>query len=105
MIPQAIHNELDVERVYQVSKGNDADFDDKNTLSDWGAYIADYLGRAVSAESGFSNSRKNLVKVATLACAALEAWDKNKGFPPRHFDTVMVFPREVSLVHDHLEQR
>ena len=105
MIPSSIHRELDNEREYQLSRGWDGDFDDENTLSDWGAYIADYLGRVISHESSPSKSRKNLVKVATLACAALEACDRNKGFPPRHFDKVMVFPPEGSSTPNHIEKR
>lgn len=115
MIPQSIHDELDAEREYQLSKGRkdklegedgwSYDFDDANTIADWGAYITDYLGRAINVGSNFSESRKNLVKVATLACAALEAWDRNKGFPPRHFDKVMVFPPKGSGVPDHIEER
>lgn len=114
MIPQTIHDELDVEREYQFSKAREGkvpgeagwshEFDDHNTLSDWVAYITDYAGRAANS-SNFSESRKNLVKAATLACAALEAWDRNKGFPPRHFDKVMVFPPEGSPVPAHIEQR
>ena len=115
MIPSSIHKELDAEREYQLSKGREGkvegesgwsyDFDDKNTVSDWAAYITIYLGRAATTGVNFTNYRKNMVKVATLACAALEAWDRNKGFPPRHFDKVMVFPPEGSSIPDHIEKR
>lgn len=105
MISSSIHKELDAEREYQLSKGRSYDFDDANTVSDWAAYINIHLGRAVIKGGNFTNYRKNMVKIATLACAALEAWDRNKGFPPRHFDKVFVFSPEGYPTPDHIEKR
>ncbi len=66
------------------------EFDDSNTANDWLAYINIYLGRAVQTSAAgvdhHEQFRDNMVKVATLACAAIEAVDRNSGLPPRHYD-------------------
>ena len=74
------------ERAYQMVKWGD-EFDAKNTPNDWHAYISKYLGKTLvpdqSAES-LEEFRANLVKVITLAMAAIE-WSE-KGMAPRHYD-------------------
>lgn len=74
------------ERDYQQTKFGDA-FDDKNTVNDWAAWINNYLSRATAMNAGanFVAQREALVKAAALAVAAVEAMDRNKGFPARHF--------------------
>ena len=68
MIPVSIHIELDDERKYQLTKGREGklegesgwsyDFDDRNTINDWLAYINIYLGRAVTTGLGLRNSER-----------------------------------------------
>lgn len=61
-------------------------FDDRNTINDWAAYIGQYNGQAIDMLNSPVEQRIALVKVAALAVAALEAFDRNDGFPPRHYD-------------------
>ena len=77
--------EIKKEREYQDGKWGTG-FDDKNTLNDWSSYITNYLGKATTMEASPDAQRKFLVKVATLATAAVETFDRNSGFPPRHYE-------------------
>lgn len=83
---QNIINEIKAERDYQDKKWG-YEFDDKNTLNDWATYINIYLAKATAMGIQKEEQRKMLVKVATLAVAALETFDRNGGFPNRHYDT------------------
>ena len=78
-----IFHEIDREREHQDKKWGH-DFDDKNTVNDWTAYIARY-----SSNASFTNygecQREALLKTAALAVAAIEAFDRNDGFPLRHY--------------------
>lgn len=82
-----IFDQIVTERQYQDQKWGTS-FDDKNTLNDWAAYINVYLSRALSMENVKKPDaqRVALVKVAALALAALETFDRNGGFAPRHYD-------------------
>lgn len=80
-----IFAEIEKEREYQDSKWG-TDFDDKNTLNDWCSYIVNYLGKAIAMKNTKEEQRIFLIKVATLSVAALEAFDRNHGFPNRHYD-------------------
>ena len=77
---------IDAEREYQSKWGTD--FDDKNTINDWIAYIVKYLGNTMIAAGTnvgqFNNAefRKQLVKVLALGTAMLE----RENFAPRHYD-------------------
>lgn len=62
------------------------EFDRKNTLNDWGTYIGQYTGYAAEMGRTPEEQRDFMLKVAALAVAALEAFDRNNGFPPRHYD-------------------
>jgi hypothetical protein len=77
--------EIRQERVYQDGRWGVV-FDDKNTLNDWLTYMMIYGGQAARMDSAPSEQRKNLVKVAALAVAALESFDRNKRFAPRHYE-------------------
>lgn len=79
-------NAIRVEREYQ-NKRWGTEFDDNNTINDWVTYITRYAGQAAFAEVGQSQVTQ-LVKVAALAVAALEAYARNDGFPSRHYDQV-----------------
>lgn len=80
-----VYEELKVERNYQDQKWGH-DFDDKNTLNDWLTYINIYGAKAAAMDVSKEDQRKYMVKVAALAVAALETFDRNDGFAPRHYD-------------------
>lgn len=84
---QTILSEITSERVYQDNKWG-LDFDNKNTINDWGSYIGIYTARGTSMGADKPTQRSALLKVATLAVAALEAFDRNGGFPARHYDVL-----------------
>lgn len=71
-------NDVIAERNRQREIGN-GDFDTTNTQNDWVAYITAYAGRG--ADKVLRNAREgqefraNMVKVAALAVAAIEAFD------------------------------
>lgn len=83
---QAIFQQIDGEREYQDQKWG-TEFDDKNTANDWARYIADYTMKATPMK-GFSQEvfEKHMMKVATLAVAAIETSRRNGGPAPRHYD-------------------
>lgn len=83
----AILEAIKTEREYQDTKWGTT-FDDKNTLNDWAAYIGIYTAKATDMGNAHfpEMQRKALLKVATLAVAALETMDRNGGFPARHYD-------------------
>ena len=78
-----IFEKIATEREYQNQKWGNS-FDSKNTPNDWVAYISKYLGQAMTMPFDETTFRTQLLKVATLAVAALEQ-DK---YAPRHYDTV-----------------
>lgn len=55
--------------------------DDRNTLDDWLIYINKYCLLADQAEPNSSSQRRRLIQVAALAVAAVESFDRNRGFP------------------------
>ena len=68
-------------RQHRLAHGGDTDkFDEQNTQNDWIAYIATYSGRAAQKieknERDGEDFRKNMIKVAALALAAISAYDK-----------------------------
>lgn len=78
-----ILEEIKAERERQKAlafEGDTDGFDKTNTQSDWVAFIAAYSGRA--AGKVFRNQREgqrfrdNMIKVAAIALAAIEATDK-----------------------------
>lgn len=76
---------LEVEHEYAKKWGTD--FDSKNTPNDWVAYIAKYLGQAVTMPWDAGKFKAQLVKVANLAATAYENCDKVEGsMPKRHYD-------------------
>jgi len=82
---QKIIDEIDKELDYANGKWG-TEFDDKNTINDWAAYIQIYVGQAVRMGSSKEEQKKQLTKAAGLAISALEAFERNGGFPPRHYD-------------------
>lgn len=75
-ISEYIIDELQDERAYQHSC---AWKDDQNTKSDWIAIITKYAGQANHIDP--LKFREQMLKVATVACAAVETLDKNNGIP------------------------
>jgi len=63
-------------------------FDDRNTLNDWCAYLMIYAARAAGMENvgKVAEQRLALLKVASLAVAAIETLDRNGKFAARHYD-------------------
>lgn len=70
-----VYDAIKQERDYQNEKWGKHN-DDFNTINDWIAFITDYSGRA-----RVNNPRGQLIKVAALAVAAIETYDRNNGFP------------------------
>jgi hypothetical protein len=82
---QQIYAALEKERAYQVGKwGNDAD-DTKNEPNDWAAFIAHHSTRwfnggfAPYDKATVDAFRVQMLKVATLAVAAIESLDRQRG--------------------------
>lgn len=77
-----ILQDIFAERFYQSEKwGND--FDDTHTQNDWVAFITAYAGNGMRKNPGDTSQyptpdafRRAMVKVATLAVAAIEALDR-----------------------------
>jgi len=81
-----ILDEIDKEREYQNNMWGD-EFDKKNTPNDWLAYVASYVGRALTMPWNPQEFRTGLIKVAAICVAAIEWCDKTGGnMPKRHYD-------------------
>lgn len=82
----SIYDEIVAERQRQKELGHGGDtdaFDATNTQNDWVAYICAYVGRASAKVARNLREgqtfRDNMIKVAALAVAAIEAYDKRMG--------------------------
>ena len=82
---QKIYNEIETERAYQDQQWGD-EFDKKNTLNDWVSYMNTYCGQASKMGTPKDDQRKQLLKAVTIGVAALERFDTDNGFAPRHYD-------------------
>ena len=82
-----ILEEISTERDHQCLRYSE-EFDHKNTLSDWIAFITIQLGRSAETAASKSEQRTRMVKVAALAVAAVEAFDRRNEFGARHYDVV-----------------
>jgi hypothetical protein len=83
---EQITAEILAERASQV-QGWGEDFEKNNTVNDWVALIALYLGQAVVFPIDKEKFEVMMVKVAALAYAALEASMRVEGkLPMRHYD-------------------
>lgn len=76
---------IDQEREHQDKKYG-VQFDDRNTVNDWGTYINHYVAKMTQFHVPKQDRISFLIKIAALATAALEAKFRNNGFPPRHYD-------------------
>jgi predicted RNA-binding Zn ribbon-like protein len=81
-------DEIRDERDYQDTRWG-TEFDDKNDLDNWVRYIITYAARASNFQAPPSQQRRDLVKVAAIAVAAVQAFDRNGGFPPRHYEDIV----------------
>jgi len=80
-----ILDEIVAEREYQDGKWGAA-FDDANTVNDWAAYLGIYTGKATAITAPPAERRRQMLKVAAIAVAAVEAFDRNGCFAPRHYE-------------------
>ena len=75
-----IRKERERQRSPKVHSVDIDEFDKSNSQNDWVAYISAYSGRAADKVDRNRREnqtfRENMIKVATLAVAALEAHDK-----------------------------
>ena len=77
--------EIRAEREYQDGEWG-MEFDNRNTLNDWVTYITIYMSQAARMDVPPEDQRKNMLKAATLAVAAVESFDRNEQFAPRHYE-------------------
>jgi hypothetical protein len=80
-----IFEQIEGERVYQDSQWG-VTFDDKNTLNDWSQYTSNYLAEATMMTMSPDEQRKYVLKAAAILVAAIEAFDRNNRFAPRHYE-------------------
>lgn len=77
---QEIFDEIELERQRQIELQLDENLSDEfNNQHDWVAYICVYAGKAVLTKKRRESFkfRENMIKVAALATAAIEAFDKD----------------------------
>lgn len=85
-IRKDIFEEIKAERKHQAALWG-SDFDSRNTVNDWVAYICEYATRASSYNATSDDDRRDyFIKVAALAFAALESFHENNGWAKRHYD-------------------
>lgn len=76
-----IYSLITAERIYQDEKWG-TEFDALNTPNDWVAFIARFLGKAITLPWNQSLFRLAILKVAALCVAVLE----RDSFADRHYD-------------------
>ncbi len=74
-------SDIEDERLRQEDQWGGVINDDCNTVDDWRAYINKFNFLAGTAKSNSPTQRKRLIQVAALAVAAVESFDRNRGFP------------------------
>jgi hypothetical protein len=75
-----IWKDILVERASQDFKHGGVSNDNRNTLADWQNWIRRHVDKASRPNLPYS-PRYQLVRIAALAVAAIEAYDRNNGFP------------------------
>ena len=75
---EKIIEEILAEREYQDHKWGGPDHDDDHLGHDWMSYITKHLGKAMSCPWDGKKFRDQMVKVASLAVAAAEWYDRNE---------------------------
>lgn len=78
---ESVFDEIDFERMAQDAQWGGAAHDDGHTATEWVALLTRHLGLAVDDGTGAADERlrKQLVRVAALAVAAIEAQDRRTG--------------------------
>lgn len=77
---RTILREIEIERHYgQDRKWGGAKHDDEHTDRDWVFYITKHLGKAVTWPFNAGVFRKQMIRVAALAVAAIQALDRASG--------------------------
>ena len=72
----SIYDEIREERVRQYFKWGGLENDDKNSSNDWLAYIVKHAGRGVMRPWDLGLFRRQMIRVAALAVAAIEWCDR-----------------------------
>lgn len=70
--------EIECERSDQDSKWGGYSHDDKHGSHDWIAYIVKHTGKSIQSPWNENIFRKQMIRVAALAVAAVEWLDRNK---------------------------
>ena len=73
-----IFDEIVRERIAQDEKWGGSPHDDEHSLFDWVGFIRHHANRAVGGRAK-DDYRKQMIRVATLACAAIQAFDRKVG--------------------------
>jgi hypothetical protein len=76
---QKILAEVEAERKEQDVRHGGSENDNRNCEGDWHRWINEHLG--MSSRNVHAGTRGELIRVAALAVAAVESFDRNKGFP------------------------
>lgn len=77
---QQVISDVEDERLHQEDRWGVVN-DDCNTIEDWCVYMSKYTLKASRSEPNSATQRRRLIQVATLAVAAVESFDRNRGFP------------------------
>lgn len=75
---ETIYEEIYDERAKQDAEWGGPLKDDDNSSNDWVACIAKHVGRAVTLPGDRGNFRKQMIRVAALAVAAIEWCDRRE---------------------------
>lgn len=92
-IRENIFKQIDDERSYQEQRWGNGTDDTKNMPNDWVAYIAGYAGSwhkgefAPYSPENVIDFRRAMIKVATLAVAAVESLDRQQAQNGKTFYT------------------
>lgn len=73
-----IYEEVHDERVAQDQKHGGPSNDDKYSSRDWLAFIVKHAGRTVTQQRGLRNFRRQMIRIAALAVAAVEWCDRRE---------------------------
>lgn len=79
MITTRIYDEIREEREAQDKKHGGPENDDKYNSNDWVAFIAKHAGQAMRRPWNRKVFRRQMIRVAALAVAAVEWCDRNHG--------------------------
>ena len=72
-------------KVFKAEKDWGTDFDSKNTLNDWNAYVTIYMARAIKINTPREEVLDGLYKAAGLIITAIRWYESDK-MPKRHYD-------------------